>query len=302
MIRSLDPQSEQFLTFLDLAKARADRAQLEVSSGRRIHTVSDDPAQVGTLMQTRSDLSQVEQVQSNLARVKGEVDIAESVLQNAVSLLEQAQVLGAQGATTALSASNRSVLAGQVNALLDQLVQASRTNVAGRFVFSGDTDNAAPYTFDATQQSYPVSLYQGSAATRQVMHPSGTLFMVARTAQQIFDDTDPNTNAFQAVNNLRLALESNDVNAIQTALGTVRTATDHVNNQLSWYGTVQRQVNEAVDFGNRQELRLKTQLSSIEDADLAESILELQQAQFQQEAAMNVQARVPRTSLFDYLG
>ena len=301
MIHPLDPQSEIFLTYLSAAKTRADRAQQEISSGRRIRNVSDDPSQVPLLVETRSDLREMEQIQSNLGRVKGEVDIAEGVLRDSAEVLDRVQVLGAQGAGTTATAANRAVLAGEVNALLEQLVQASRTTVAGRFIFSGDADDTVPYTFDVTQQPYPVSAYQGTSATRQIMHPSGTLFSIAHTSQEIFDNVDPMRNVFQSVNGLRVALESNDIAAIHTAMGAVRGAADHVNNELSWYGTVQSQVNEGVDFGHRQELRLRTQLSAIEDADLTESILELQQAQMQQQSALSVQARVPRTSLFDYL-
>jgi len=42
-------------------------------------------------------------------------------------------------------------------------------------------------------------------------------------------------------------------------------------------------------------------LSGIEDADLTKSITELNQANLQQQAALQSRARIPRTTLFDYL-
>ena len=47
--------------------------------------------------------------------------------------------------------------------------------------------------------------------------------------------------------------------------------------------------------------QLQSQLSSIQDADITASILELQDAQFQRQAAFSARAKVPPTSLFDYI-
>jgi flagellin-like hook-associated protein FlgL len=46
---------------------------------------------------------------------------------------------------------------------------------------------------------------------------------------------------------------------------------------------------------------LTTSISGIEDADMAQSITELNQAQLQQQAALQSRGKVPRTTLFDYL-
>ena len=47
--------------------------------------------------------------------------------------------------------------------------------------------------------------------------------------------------------------------------------------------------------------QLQSHLSSIQDADITASILELQDAQFQRQAALSARAKVPPTSLFDYI-
>jgi flagellin-like hook-associated protein FlgL len=49
------------------------------------------------------------------------------------------------------------------------------------------------------------------------------------------------------------------------------------------------------------ELRLRAQISDMQDADMAEAIVEFQQSQFQLETAMQVHGQVPRKSLFDFL-
>ncbi len=302
MLRGLDPQSDKFLTDLTRITERLNQAQRLITSGRRVNSASDDPDQLAQLLESRTGLALTGQILSNLDRVQAEVDGAEEALQQAVSVAERVSVLGAQGATSIIGADQRATLANEVDTLLQLLVNVARTTIDGRYIFSGDSDGTAPYTFSPAMQPYPVSAFLGTASTRQVMHPAGTLFAVARNAAQIFDDPAPDKNVFQSVNNLRLALQANDTAQVTAALASVNTAIVHLNNQLAFYGATQNQVAAAVEFGNKQQLRLETQIANIEDADMTEAILELNQARFVQETALSSQAKLRRLSLFDYLG
>ena len=61
-------------------------------------------------------------------------------------------------------------------------------------------------------------------------------------------------------------------------------------------------VNDAIDQASKTELRLKAQIANLEDADMAQAALELTSASIQQNASLQSRARMPRTSLFDFLG
>lgn len=74
-----------------------------------------------------------------------------------------------------------------------------------------------------------------------------------------------------------------------------------MNQQLAFYGRTQNRVASETDFGKNYETRLQSQLSGIQDADLAQAITEMQQAQTEQTAALSSRAKLPRTSLFDFL-
>ena len=58
---------------------------------------------------------------------------------------------------------------------------------------------------------------------------------------------------------------------------------------------------EAVDFSNRLETRLKTELSTRRDADLTEAILELERGRIHEQAAYTARSQMPKSSLFDYI-
>ncbi len=75
----------------------------------------------------------------------------QSALQSAVTLVEQAETYGAQGASDTSTATTRQDLANELGAILQQLVSTANTTVQGRYIFAGDTDQTTPYSIDLTQ-------------------------------------------------------------------------------------------------------------------------------------------------------
>lgn len=301
MIDGLDTGAQRFLSALDTIQRRVTRAQNEISTGLRIQTASDDPDVVSELLQTRADLQHATQIAANMTRVKAEVDTGEAALSSATKIIEAARVAGAQGVSGTQTAQSRQVLAAQIGSYLDQMVQISATRVEGRYIFSGDSDQQAPYTIDLTQ-STPVSSYAGSASTRQALDENGTPFAIARTAQQLFDAPSPSQNVFGALTALRNGLLNNDDSAIRTALQNVSTAGDYLQQGLQAYGQFQTRTAAAADGVQQRLNRLEAQLSALQDADITEAALELTQARVSQEAALSARARMPQSSLFNYLG
>ncbi|HUA19557.1 MAG TPA: flagellin [Bryobacteraceae bacterium] len=300
MISSLDSAAQSFLTGLGQIQQRLDTAQTELTTGLAINDVTDAPDQMPNLWQTRSDLVQVQQVNSNLGQVSTEVNTAQSVLQTAVSLVEQAETLGSEGASGTSDAQSQQDLAGQLGSVLQQLVGIANTTVEGRYIFSGNSDQTAPYSIDLTQTN-PISAYQGSAATRQALAPDGSTFSISLTAQQIFDSSDGSQNVFTSINNLREALLNGDTAGASSAMSDVQSADAYLNQQLAFYGTVQDRVASATDFGQTYVTELQSQLSGIEDANEAADITNLTQAQTQLQAALESEASLPQKTLFDYL-
>lgn len=300
MLRGPDSHSDRFLHDLTQINDRIAKAERQISSGKRVNSASDAPDEVSYLLSLRSTLSSTTQTKTNLGLVKTEVDTAEQALGHAVELLDRVVTLGSQGASGTSDADTRKTLSGEVETILGQLVNVANTEIAGRYLFAGDTDQVQPYDFDASQDD-AVTPYQGSASTRQVTHPSGSRFPVAKTAQTVFEAPDPANDVFGSINALRNALRDNDADGIRTALANVRTAAKYLNTQQAFYGTAQNQVTEATDFSEKQIVRVKQQIADVEDADVTAAILDLNSARQNQETALAAEARRPTTTLFDYL-
>ena len=300
MINSINPSADNFLVDINRLEARAERAQRQLSSGLRVSQPSDDPVQVSNILQISSAVARNDQIGANLNLVKAEVDGASQTLSTAVATLEKISVLGTQGTNFDQTAETRAGLASEVQDLLQQLVVAANAAVGGRYVFSGDSDQTQPYALDLTTAT-GVTAYAGSAATRQVEDPRGGTFPISQTAQQIFDAPGA-ASVFGAVNSLRVALLANDQAGVTAAVGALTAAHDHLGQSLSYYGSIQNEVDDGISDVKTIGLRLTTNLSALRDADLTGASIELNDAKVSLDAAFSARAKVPRTSLFDFLG
>jgi len=299
MIQSINPSADSFLADVDQLQAKLQRAAEQISSGLRVTKPSDDPNVVSDILEISSNLARNDQTGKNLAVVKAEVDGAEQALQNANSTLDQISTIAAQGANFDQTANTRAGLASDVQSLLQQLIGDANTSVENRFVFAGDADGTSPYALDLTTNT-GTTPYAGSPATRQVEDPRGGAFPVSQTAQQIFDA--PGASVFQAVNGLRVALLANDQAGVTASIAALKTAQNHLNDSLSFYGSVQNEVAEATAAGKTIGLELKSNLSALRDTDVVAATSELSQVQFNLQAAFEARAKFPPTSLFNFLG
>lgn len=310
MMQGIPPFTEKFLLDIGRLQKRSERAQQQLTSGLKVSRISDSPDDISRLLGARSGLELVAQVKQNLVRVKTETDTSEQALQGAVKLLDRARVLGAQGANELQNADTRARLADELDGLLERMVSIAGTAVEGRYVFSGDTDQVAPYLLDPASPK-GVGAYQGSAATRRVADANGLEFTVSQSADVIFDPANNEDNAFSAINGMRRALLAVDnppdppdptIPTIAEALHNLGQASLYMNQRLAEYGLQQNRVSESITSAEKLELSLKEQVALIEEADLAEAATELIQTRTNLEAAFQARAQVPRRSLFDYLG
>jgi len=304
MLPRVNGSTEKYLADLDRIQAAMDLVQRQMSSGVRVERPSDDPAAVSSILDKQSQIAASTQAQSNLNQLKTELDTGDSALQQAIKAVEQAISLSTQAGST-LSASQSATLLQQAQDIQSELVNASRTVVDGRYIFSGDLDQRPLYALDAAQPN-GVAQLASATSTRAVSDPGGGIIWTAKTALEIFDTRNADGsvapgNVFAAVGSLITALKNNDTSAAQAAGDSLKAADDHLNQQLGLYGIAQNRVADAVNATASRLVTEKQDLSGLRDTDVASAAVELSQITLQQQAALSARAKVPPRSLFDYL-
>ena len=243
MLDPIDSSSHQFLLAMDGLNKRLDRAQQQVSSGKRIETASDSPDQISELLQVRSDIAQNQQIQTNLTSYKLETDTAANALDQASSVLDSVKSLTSIGLNGSLAPAMQANLVQEVEGFMQDMVGIAATQVNGRYIFSGDSDQTAPYALDLTQAN-GVSSYAGSSTTRKAQNPDGSSFAISKTGQESSTAPTAGENVFGALANLRQALLANNSAVIQNALAGIQSAQDHVHTEAVFYGMAQNRISQ----------------------------------------------------------
>jgi len=305
MISNLNQSSEAFLANIARVQRTVDEASRQVSSGKRVNVASDDPGNIDTIMQLQTGDTHNQQIQSNLAVVATDANAADTALTSATKLMDRARTLATQASSFTMDASGRQSIAAEVQSLLEQMVTISRTTVQGRYVFGGDQDATPPYDLDLTADN-GVARLTNAAATRRVEDASGGSFAVSKSAQEIFDlrDSDDNLasgNVFSALNSLRNSLLANDLPQITAANSAIQVASGHLNVSQAFYGTVQNRIQDAANYADGYSARLKIELGQKQDADITAAALAITQGNTELQAAFAMQAKMPRTTLFDFM-
>jgi flagellar hook-associated protein 3 FlgL len=305
MITGLNAANDQFVTSVDNMQTALNNAETQLSTGYRVNQASDAPAEVGDIFVARAALSNENQTIQNLKVVQANVTTGDTAVQTAVQLLQNAVVLGSEGASSTVTQSQQNALATQVQSVLSQLVGLSATQVNGVYIFSGDAGGSAPYQLDPASPT-GVDQLVTAQATALTADPTGITFQTSMTAQQLFDAQDSMgnptpQNAFAALNNLQLALQSGNATNITAAISNVQTAGDYVNQQLGFYGAAENRITSAIDLAQKFQVQTQTQLSNLQDTDMTSVAVQVTQETTALNAAMAAEGKRPTSTLFDYL-
>lgn len=302
MFNTISTANERFLADLSNLEGRLLTAQRQISSGLRMQSVADDPDQVSALLAVKAQIAHNSQLKYNLGRVQTEVNAAENAINTAATLMDRARQIAAQGASSTTTVDTRTQLAGQVKDIITEMFGLTQTQVEGRYVFSGDSDQTPPYLNVDLTQPNGVGAYQGSSGTRQVEHPNGSIFSISYTADQVFDSGGVSSSVFQSLTALYNDLQSSNIANLSTDADNIGMAASFLDGQQARYGEIQNQVSDAISAQQKLDTLLQTQLGNTQDADAASAIVELQKESVAQQAALQAHAALPRTSLFSFIG
>ncbi len=282
------------LAALERNQEQQNDATLQLASGRRINTPSDDPAGAATVVQIHDRSSQADSFLSSIGTLSGQLQVADSTLSSVVTALTRAIALGVQGATGTLSDENRLALAEEVKGVRDQLLSLANVSYEGRYIFSG-TAQVQPFVADATAASGV--RYDGNSGVNGITVGNGFQVQVNIPGDQMF--AAAGSDMFQAVNDLITSLQSNS--GIDTAVASVRAAFDYVTGRRVFYGNAINQLQAQQTYLNEEKLQLAQQENTVAGADMAAVASQLVNAENARNAALAAVGKMSQGSLFDYL-
>lgn len=267
------------------------RLQDELSSGKQIRQPSDDPVGTVRALGLRSQMARNDQYGANADDALGWLSQADTTYAQITDVLQNAQTTVLRGLNAgANDPTANEALAQQVDKARAALLALSNTAYNGRPLFGGTTAGGAAYDASGT--------YVGDAgAVSRVVGDNNTV-TVSANGPAVFGSGK--TDVFAALSNIATALRTNP-SALSGSLATLSGALSTVSAARSAEGAAYEQVQQAQTTQITADTAMKTQLSGIEDVDLAEMAIKVTTANTAYQAALQTTATVRQLSLLDFL-
>jgi flagellar hook-associated protein 3 FlgL len=269
--------------------------QQRLASGKAISKPSDDPFGLSRTLTARTDMDLSAQWQRNITIATDDLGLTESLLGNLGDLIQRAQELATQGANGALTGEARDQIALEIERLLTEAVAIGNSSFGGRYLFSGHQTGTQPFVEDVPGNPTVVTYAGDTGAIEREIGPDGERIQVNIVGDNLFSPI------YQTLIQLRDDLQADDQTAVNADSGLLASDLNRVIEYRGDIGAKVRQADVARQRLEDGELRLKELVAGFEEADLAESLVDLQMRDTALNAALGAVARTLNTSLLDFL-
>lgn len=285
-------QYETFQSDIRNAQERLANISQQLSSGKRINNVSDDPTGVRKTIGMRSLRSSMDQYQKNLNSAKGQLGYIDTTTGEMGDLLLEAYQSAVQGASSATDQSGRVAMASRIESLQSRLVDLANTKGPdGAYLFAGQKSNTKPYVLMGNSLTF-----NGDTNARFSETGPGETLQTNMTTEPMISEI------YSRLESLKSNLLGGQVGAIS---GVDIAAIQDSQKQISTLrGTVGARLQKVDDLSSQWQRRsdeLAINISDVEDVDFSEAAVQYQQANQAYTAALTVASQGFRLSLMDFI-
>lgn len=289
------------LANLETAQTKTVDLQNQLSSNTRIAKPSDDPAGVETVIKLKTGLARVEQWKQNADKAVSFADAVDGVMGDITDEMQRVRELAVQGASETLTASDRQ----NIKAEIDQIAEAIRSNanmeVGDKPMFAGTKTNGVPLPI-------PGAAWGGNSGALTYEVGSGINIPVSVNGQTLFETPAVKTAAgqsaaglFDTLSSLSQALANNDTQGINSSLQNIDANLNNIGVLRADLGARVNRLTAAQSQLAATQQALQTGLSSVQDTDMAQTIVQYQAQANVYQAALSTGAKISQLSLVDFM-
>jgi flagellar hook-associated protein 3 FlgL len=264
--------------------------QTQASTGKKLTKPSDSPVDIGTSLQLRASLNRNTQLASNISDAEAWLGTTDSTIGQVVTQLQQVNSLVIQAANTGASdQTSRDAIANQIDQIRQSLIGLANTQYDNRPLFGGTTAGATAY--DASGN------YVGTTGAVQRSIAPGVQVQVNVTGSSVFGP--PGNDVFATLAQLSGAIHGGqDLTALSAQLNTQM---QQVTTAQASVGATYARVDTTKNLNLTNATTMKQNLSNVEDADMAQVLMNLQAQETTYQAALAAAAKAIQPSLAAFL-
>lgn len=286
--------SRRVLNDVTLATHRLSRTQQQLSSGKELTRVSDNPYGVGRAIQLRDTMEHTQQLQRNVVDGQGWADTTDDALESINSAVHRVRELVIQGATDTAGGEPRERIATEITGLIDSIKTAANVKYAGRYIFSGTDTATEPFTVGGAD-TYNAA--NSNAILREI--GPGVNVQVNVSGEDVLGDGT--TGLLATLRGVVADLNADNGPALQARVAQLDEGLDNLNAHRAVIGSTTNRLESAESRLQEFEGTTLGILSEVEDVDMGKAMIDFSIQQAALQAGLQAGSRIVQNSLLDFL-
>jgi flagellar hook-associated protein 3 FlgL len=284
------------LAGLQANSSAVQKLQVQLSTGLKIQTASDDPTAASEVMTSSGSLLAVEQYKRNISNAQARGATEGSTLDRLTELLARAREITVGQATATANATTRQTAAAEMGQLFDSAINLSSSKFGNEYLFGGETVTQQPFasTGSGATLDYTTTTPIG---TRPTAISAGQSLTATHDGQQVFETSGVLTALRDAVR----GLASGNQTSVAHSLTDLDTAFNNVQVLIGENGARMNALDITTQNLDALKSNLTTYRSSLQDIDVEAAVTALVTKQTAYQAAMMATSKVLGMTLADYL-
>ncbi len=275
-------------------KAKIDRAQTIISSGKSLLRPQDDPVYFSSCIHFDSQLKKNEKYKRNVERLLLLGSYYDSCISRIGELLRRAKEIAVSQASDTMNAQSRFSSSKEIKGIIEELVSIGNTNVAGLYIFGGKRLDVKPFSLD---NDYNVTFF-GTEEVIKVNTDTDQTESLGISGYKVFIE---GTNIFGVLKDLKDALETNNVQGIRESLDKIDMAIEKTEANLSYAGIYVSKLERTKDFLDLKTNEIEKIESELRDADLAKIISDFNALTLTYQTMLYAASKIGELNILNYL-
>ena len=295
----------------------------QISTGKVINTVSDDPHKAIKIMNINNEIKYTEKYNYNIDESVGWMNTTDGALDNVGNLLGEIKETILKVGNGTYSQNEMKSLNEDMNEKIKQLADTLNSTHGGKYLFGGSSVDDAPITVIENPDG-TVKLEFSKDKNGQTIPNTDDLKADISSGinidynisvgeiLNIKDGNGNNINLLDEINNLSTLMndiangdEQTAAKAKETLLndtkGKIDTLFDHVVNERTSLGVRVSTAEKIKELNDEDILNIQDVLSKTQDTDVVEKFIELKSAEMIYQASIQVGAKLIQPTILDYI-
>ena len=299
-------QQQALLSQLQKTNAQAFTEQQKISTGKNAQQYKDMPGETGVLLAAKRVEAQTAAFQGTNAELVNTLNLQDTSLSQLASSSQDLREAILNGS----SLGSGQTLMQDVDGVFQQAVSILNTKVNGVYIYGGTKTDQEPVTAqslsDLTAVPSATNVFANNQQRVGVEISSGQTLQYNFLADQVGGQLMASLKRiadFNAGPNGPFGAQLTDVQKqfLQTEVQNLQTTSENLNQVVAQNGQLQNTVDDANTRLGQTNVNVKSFISDIEDADVAQAVSNLNQSQLVMQASAKMIADLKDNSLLDYI-